>query len=556
MPPKRARSKSPAKATAAPGKAPAKKAVAGASAVAAAAAKPKAKAASGKPPAVEKAPAAGTNAASKPAIAEGDAVVLLQRFGRGFSDRVFAGARHKRMLQKQLEDAADNRLSKLYAHERKRRQADGAVNDKATDAAERRRKLQEDLCLASFDGNVAGMRRALAAGANVLKKDGQGNFAIGEAAVNGQVEAIQVLLDNDADPNCRGEYGRTPLWRAAFNSRTDAIKLLLEAGADPREAAQSQLPVELASGDAQQLLKDWDVAKTDKLRATADKRRQDKEAAEAAQMAKELQNVQDGLQDAKSKYEAVQRELFKAKQDYEARILEYDTVHHEGKKPELVEIALTAVKDAEAKIGAITERYDAAQDAYLTLRTEEAAVLQAQMKAQGDEIDSIEVPFMQISETVINDAEKRYKNIDGGKWPMLIDVSGKAAVFLRYRDTNFVDACHPKGMEPESVRKSLVGALRYGKPLVIDLRDVPMIDFVIEAFNSVRPKLWDEVMSKAVMQPASYAGLIRPTDGEAYGTERWTAAATAGFTLLVVSSALYVDDGVLKDFVVYRTPTD
>jgi len=47
-----------------------------------------------------------------------------------------------------------------------------------------------------------------------------------------------------------------------------------------------------------------------------------------------------------------------------------------------------------------------------------------------------------------------------GRWPLVIDTSGQAATFLRYRDTNYVNALSPRDMEPERIRLSVLGALR------------------------------------------------------------------------------------------------
>lgn len=46
------------------------------------------------------------------------------------------------------------------------------------------------------------------------------------------------------------------------------------------------------------------------------------------------------------------------------------------------------------------------------------------------------------------------------RWPLVIDPSGQAAVFLRYQDTNYVDAVNPEHLRPERLRLALLGALR------------------------------------------------------------------------------------------------
>ena len=47
------------------------------------------------------------------------------------------------------------------------------------------------------------------------------------------------------------------------------------------------------------------------------------------------------------------------------------------------------------------------------------------------------------------------------RWPLVIDTSGQSSVFLRYRDTNYLNALRPKSMEPDVIRKAVMGAIRY-----------------------------------------------------------------------------------------------
>lgn len=46
------------------------------------------------------------------------------------------------------------------------------------------------------------------------------------------------------------------------------------------------------------------------------------------------------------------------------------------------------------------------------------------------------------------------------RWPLVIDPSGQAATFLRYQDTNYLDAVNPDHLRPERMRLALLGALR------------------------------------------------------------------------------------------------
>jgi hypothetical protein len=52
-----------------------------------------------------------------------------------------------------------------------------------------------------------------------------------------------------------------------------------------------------------------------------------------------------------------------------------------------------------------------------------------------------------------------------GKWATIIDVTSQASVFLRYMDSNYVNLLSPQHTQPARLRRSLLGSIRYGKPM-------------------------------------------------------------------------------------------
>ena len=53
-------------------------------------------------------------------------------------------------------------------------------------------------------------------------------------------------------------------------------------------------------------------------------------------------------------------------------------------------------------------------------------------------------------------------------------------------------------MEPEKIRLALLGGLRFGKPLVIDMEDCDLFSAVKTFVNGVRPTLFDEILSNEI----------------------------------------------------------
>ena len=51
------------------------------------------------------------------------------------------------------------------------------------------------------------------------------NTPLSEAGAGGDPETIKLLLNLGADPNSKGQYGRTPLYRAAFAGHLEAVQV-------------------------------------------------------------------------------------------------------------------------------------------------------------------------------------------------------------------------------------------------------------------------------------------------------------------------------------------
>jgi len=88
----------------------------------------------------------------------------------------------------------------------------------------------EDLFQAIRNGDLAGLKRQLADGADLKARDARGNPPLIYAAGFGSAEAVKMLLDAGADVNARNGLEATALiWGAAD---IDKLKLLLAHGAD------------------------------------------------------------------------------------------------------------------------------------------------------------------------------------------------------------------------------------------------------------------------------------------------------------------------------------
>jgi ankyrin repeat protein len=111
------------------------------------------------------------------------------------------------------------------------------------------------LHLAAFFGHPATVEALLDAGADVLavSRNGEGNLPINAAAAGPRAARrpaiVRLLISRGAPVDGRGApSGHTPLHEAAFNGDVDLVHLLLESGADRRlRTGDGQTALEIAT---------------------------------------------------------------------------------------------------------------------------------------------------------------------------------------------------------------------------------------------------------------------------------------------------------------------
>jgi uncharacterized protein len=91
-------------------------------------------------------------------------------------------------------------------------------------------KDETALMIAALRGHVALARKLVEKGADVNKP---GWTPLHYAATSGQLEIIDLLLENHAYIDAESPNKTTPLMMAAHYGTREAVKLLLQAGADP-----------------------------------------------------------------------------------------------------------------------------------------------------------------------------------------------------------------------------------------------------------------------------------------------------------------------------------
>ena len=126
----------------------------------------------------------------------------------------------------------------------------------------------------------------------------------------------------------------------------------------------------------------------------------------------------------------------------------------------------------------------------------------------------------------------------------------------RYIDANTVNALSPHDMACDKLRRSVLGALRYGKPLVLDLMEVDVWGSMEDAFDAVASGLLQLLISGDIVQEKNYSRLVKPEDEDEYKLGQFTDDRLALFTLVVVTSLKFPDEGLMAALQVYRVKAD
>ncbi|XP_055482623.1 IQ motif and ankyrin repeat domain-containing protein 1 [Psammomys obesus] len=431
--------------------------------------------------------------------------------------------------QREQEEAAER--ARREELQRRRRLLEAAFEG---DLGEIRAVLQEVEQLLTREGvgtDEAGKARRLQRRvATVECEDSHGNTPISEAAAGGQAPAIQLLAELGASPNSKGAFGRTPLYRAAFGGHLEAVEVLLKLGADPRVYADDgSTPEQVASLDAViSVLQSWDLSLTEAMLRNMEAEQQRR--AQEAQKHKETEAKRINLkvQQLTKEQQKCHKELQQAYCELNRRIMEHDKC--ERKCMGKTELTLQAIKDAEAQVDKLRQ---VAQKAEETL-----AMARLELREQTQEDEETAAPGLkclvtELHDVLMKDVGDRIRA--DGRWPLVIDPSGQAATFLRYQDSNYVDTVNPEHMRPERIRLALLGALRYGKPLVFDLREVDLFPSVQQQLEAVQPGLAQALWSRELLAQERYLSLLQPTDGPEYEPSQFQEARLENFRLFFVT---------------------
>nr|XP_015212678.1 PREDICTED: putative IQ motif and ankyrin repeat domain-containing protein LOC642574 homolog isoform X1 [Lepisosteus oculatus]XP_015212679.1 PREDICTED: putative IQ motif and ankyrin repeat domain-containing protein LOC642574 homolog isoform X1 [Lepisosteus oculatus] len=455
------------------------------------------------------------------------------------------------LVRREQEEAERER--KREEEERKRRQEEQRRRTRLLEAAfegeaeEILAVLKEVSDLETKQGvgfDEAGRRQRLLSQLRIISStDAHGNTALSEAAGGGQSEIITLLMERGADVNTKGGFGRTPLYRAAFGGHLSAVQTLLQLGADPRiHADDGSTPEQVASGNGIALiLQGWDLKATDAMLEKMEAEKQRRVIEEQRQREAEADRLKSEVQQLEKEHERCQKELQKAYCELNKRISEHDKCERKGL--DRAQLTLPAIGEAEQQLERVREEAQRAEEQLSLARLE---LREQAGEGAVAERGAVHCLVRELDDVLLKDVGGRIQQ--DGRWPLLIDPSGQAATFLRYRDTNYLDALNPEHMQPEVLRVALLGAIRFGKPLVINMMEADVSESVKNQMNQIQAGLMDQLMNKKLLQNERYLILVRPSDGPQYSKTEFSAARTEKFSFVLVTKLRSPPEALLTAF--------
>lgn len=87
--------------------------------------------------------------------------------------------------------------------------------------------------------------------------------------------------------------------------------------------------------------------------------------------------------------------------------------------------------------------------------------------------------------------------IEDKKWNLIIDTTGRASVFLQYKNACYIDVLNSAAMSKPRLLQSLSASLNFSKELIFNIENNEnLLDRVVESLNAIAPNLFDRLVNK------------------------------------------------------------
>jgi ankyrin repeat protein len=124
---------------------------------------------------------------------------------------------------------------KNYIHNYKRFTEEHILNENIFDKIFNKggnKEWDQKLLYYSKNGDLNGVKKCIENDADINCKSDYGNTPLMWSSLNGYLEIVKVLIENGADVNYTDQYGWTPLMCSSLNGHLEIVKVLIENGVD------------------------------------------------------------------------------------------------------------------------------------------------------------------------------------------------------------------------------------------------------------------------------------------------------------------------------------
>lgn len=187
-----------------------------------------------------------------------------------------------------------------------------------------------------------------------------------------------------------------------------------------------------------------------------------------------------------------------------------------------------------------------------TIATDAAPVNKVEAAA-ASKIEAAIVKEIKLKEItrIIDDNDDSIKS--SGKCALIIDSVGNVKTFLRHTSVNYVNCTDPFSMKPDTLRRAVIGAIRFNKPLALDIedRDIGFWVKTKEAFDEIHKDLLEKLINSKILENDEYLKLAKvEIDGEDYRDFYFTNINS--FKLIILTENENFDPLFLHKFSVFK----
>lgn len=159
-------------------------------------------------------------------------------------------------------------------------------------------------------------------------------------------------------------------------------------------------------------------------------------------------------------------------------------------------------------------------------------------------LEPIELEVKALIKTVCDTPSPR-----DARWSSVIDNDEQlVARFIRHRGFTYLHAMQQTDIEPERIRSALIYAIKTGNNVIFDLMGAEdsLLGLVEEACNKVNPTLWDDLISKKLLENEKFMYLVTDPNDDEFKSYQFVDKNIDNFRVIFLSTNKQLADNLLE----------